>query len=70
MKYSREDLGYLKIELIRDIVKIIGMLVMFVIGLIKSISIMLITSVLLGGFIVFQIIKIIIIIHKIKNGRE
>ena len=70
MKYSKEDLGYLKIELIRNIVGIIGMLVMFVIGLIKSISIMLITSVLLGGFIVFQIIKIIIIIHKIENGRE
>ena len=70
MKYSKEDLGYLKLELIRDIVGIIGMLIMFVIGLIKNISIMQITSVLVGGFIIFQMIKIIIIIHKIENGKE
>lgn len=70
MKYTREDLGYLKLQLIRDIVGIIGMLIMLVIGLIKSIPIMIIISVLVGGFIIFQMIKIIIIIHKIENGRE
>ena len=70
MKYCKEDLGYLKLELIRDIVGIIGMLIMFIIGLIKDMPAMLTMSVLIGGFIIFQMIKTTIIIHKIKNSKE
>ena len=70
MKYGKEDLSYLKIQLLRDIIGIIGMIVLFFIGVGKNIMPIVWVSVLIGGFIIFQAVKTIIIIYKIENSEE
>ena len=70
MKYGKEDLGYLKMELIRDIVGFIGMVIMFFIGLTKNLSPLCVVSVLIGGFIGFQMVKTIVLIYRIEKDKK
>ena len=68
MKYGREDLNYLKINLIRNIIAFIGMIVLFIIGLAKNATEPVGISIILGIFFIFQIIKTKHEIDKIQKG--
>lgn len=70
MKWNREDLGYLKIQLIRKIIGLVGMIIMFIIGLMKNMSSLVIVGALIGAFIVYQLIKTIITINEIENRKR
>ena len=70
MKWNREDLGYLKIQLIRKIIGLVGMIIMFIIGLVKNQRLLSEVGLLMGIFILFQLIKTIITINEIENGKR
>lgn len=69
MSWKREDLGYLKQQLIRVIIGLIGMGIAFIIGTVKDVKALSVACFLIGIFIFFCLIRTITIINRINKNR-
>ena len=67
MKDYREDLTYLKTQLIRHIIGLVGSVVLFFVGLAKNNDKAVTISVVLAVFIAFLLVKTVLTIKKINK---